>query len=275
MRYNIGDRIRFKNSKNRNEIYKVLEYNEEEGYKTRLEQVGATVIIPNWQIEYTELVNEQVSEQVSKYKVGDIVKLSTGERATITIMFRDNVNEVFRYSATIGDDDYDEYNLDEKEIVGLWEECNSVNSSVKKYKLIDILNKIANGELKEGTVVVWDDVEYPYKNKCLYGADGEKLFYWINTGNLNDEVELIEPQETKECEHEWSKYSIGRLGRTENYRRCKKCGIHEEDIEPTDNTKIEELIADEINGKSLAEALSIIGGKVNEVIRHINKGAEK
>ena len=34
--------------------------------------------------------------------------------------------------------------------------------------------------------------------------------------------------------------------------------------------EIEELLADEINGKSLAEAISIIGGKLNEVIRRIN-----
>ena len=154
-------------------------------------------------------------------------------------------------------------------------------------RLIDILNKIANGELKEGTKVKVFNYDFAKSyNYHLVFNEGE-----LRTGNgnifvcpckdLNEECELIEPDhfpdvgKMAECEHEWSKYSIGRLGRTENYRRCKKCGIHEEDIEPTDNTKVEELIADEINGKSLAEALSIIGGKVNEVIRYINKGAEK
>ena len=103
-------------------------------------------------------------------------------------------------------------------------------------KLIDILNKIANGELKEGTVVVWDGVEYPYKNKCLYGADGEKLFYWINTGDLNDECELIEPQET------------------------------------TDNTKIEELDMNLITEGITCNHFQILAtNKLNEVIRYINK----
>lgn len=273
MKYNIGDRIKFKNS---NEIYKVLEYKEEEGYKTHLERVGATVIIPNWQTEYTELVNEQVSEQVSKYKVGDIVKLSTGERATITRMFRDNVNEVFRYSATIGDDDYDEYNLDEKEIVGPWEECKpseqvekynehtldalryAVDNKLEpKYKLIDILNKIANGELKEGTVVVWDDVEYPYKNKCLYGADGEKLFYWINTGNLNDKVELIEPQEPTD-------------NTTEKIEELKQLDM---DFAEIDFASHEEYARCSI--QVLAREMIKQIDKLNEVIRYINKGAEK
>ena len=96
-------------------------------------------------------------------------------------------------------------------------------------RLIDILNKIANGELKEGIKIRGGKFEFT----C-------DTYFWANQvdfyKDLNTEVELIEPQE------------------------------------PTDNTKIEELIADEINGKSLAEALSIIGGKVNEVIRYINKG---
>ena len=90
---------------------------------------------------------------------------------------------------------------------------------------------------------------------------------------LNTPVELIEPQEPKECEHEWSKYSIGRLGRTENYRKCKKCGIHEEDIEPTDNTKIEELKGNGRNGNfyTIHDWIVTIEDKLNEVIRYINK----
>ena len=93
------------------------------------------------------------------------------------------------------------------------------------------------------------------------------------------EVKIIEPK----CNHEWRLYTLGKLGgKLEYHRICKKCGIDEEIepeqfredtkmIEPTDNTKIEELVADEINGKSYAEAISIIGGKLNEVIRKLNK----
>jgi hypothetical protein len=144
-------------------------------------------------------------------------------------------------------------------------------------KLIDILNKIANGELKEGTKVIIDELEYIYRE----GLEDTNILFkngW-EIGNydifqmINAEVELIEPDdfadvgkmaEPTECEHEWSKYSIGRFGRTENYRRCKKCGMHEEDIEPTDNTKIEELDAYELD-------LLKIFYKLNEIIRYINK----
>jgi hypothetical protein len=150
-------------------------------------------------------------------------------------------------------------------------------------RLIDILNKIANGELKEGTKVIWKvkecwgDIEYTYKDGDLEReVCGEKIYVYeeMFSRHLKDEVELIEPQEPKECEHEWSKYSIGRLGRTENYRRCKKCGIHEEDIGPTDNTKIEEVVVDETDINCLGihsktTLLNIIN-KLNEVINKVN-----
>lgn len=109
-------------------------------------------------------------------------------------------------------------------------------------RLIEILNKIANGELKEGTKVIvpiFDD-EYTY-DECyeLTDENGKKLFDTYNLYALNQEVELIEPEE------------------------------------PTDNTKIEELAVDEtdinclgIHSKTIL--LNIID-KLNEVIRYINK----
>ena len=129
---------------------------------------------------------------------------------------------------------------------------------MSKYKLIDILVMISKGELKEGTKVkiIVGNEEFTYKksptdseNHDLYNKEGESIFenYYIDV--VNYEVELIEP----EC--------IPNVGKTS---------------EPTDNTteKIEELVADEINDKSLSEALSIIGSKLNEVIRYINRRAE-
>ena len=117
-------------------------------------------------------------------------------------------------------------------------------------KLIDVLVMISKGELKEGTRI--KDLSYNsiwiLKNKYGHNwlVDEENICYLDAVYSINNEVELIEP----EC--------ISNMEKTS---------------EPTDNTteKIEELVADEINGKSLAEALSIIGGKLNEVIRYINK----
>ena len=176
---------------------------------------------------------------MSKYKVGDIVKLSTGEKGTITKAWG-------RYSATIGDDDYDEYNFDEKEIIGLWE------GYKPKLKLIDILNKIANGELKEGTKVnlIADD----YLTKLYY--DGELIrfvasdnIYAFTCKDINDEdeYELIEPND---------------FGKADKM------------AEPTDITKIEELIDwyQLIDGTTDEEKIRIVWNKLNEVTRYINKG---
>ena len=134
----------------------------------------------------------------------------------------------------------------------------TVQQVTSKLKLIDILNKIANGELKEGTVVVWDDVEYPYKNKCLYGADGEKLFYWINTGNLNDEVELIEPQEPTDNTTE----------KIEELNPNNYLTFVDYDKDGNEEYKLDDNLA--IMGDCSRGIKGIIS-KLNEVIRYINK----
>ena len=109
-------------------------------------------------------------------------------------------------------------------------------------KLIDILVMISKGELKEGTKIKLhslDDDEYILSEyRGLVDKYGNDVFESYNFHILNTEVELIEPDHFTD---------VGKM-----------------------TEKIEELLADEINGKSLAEAISIIGGKLNEVIRRIN-----
>ena len=111
-------------------------------------------------------------------------------------------------------------------------------------KLIDILNKIANGELKKGAkikVSIMDDV-YTYNWACdLVDEKGKQLFDNYTLYALHQEVELIEPNDSPD---------VGEMA------------------EPTDNTKIEELDAYELD-------LLKIFYKLNEVIRYINKGAEE
>ena len=168
-----------------------------------------------------------------------------------------------------------------------------------KYRLVDILNKIANGELKEGTKVKIRDNIYEFTKQYRtdiapdlvredYEYKGEKIsifedFYLVSI--LTDEVELIEPQEPTECEHEWENYGMynPNTGETKDFRKCAKCDL-EEYIEPTDNTKIEELdileIEDSQNIDNIGLANSIgdlrneireIQHKLNEVIRVLNK----
>jgi hypothetical protein len=134
-------------------------------------------------------------------------------------------------------------------------------------KLIDILNKIANGELKEGTKIKYNTFTYVYNDKhWLERCNGVDLLDDIWVSNLNDVVELIEPKhlpdvgEMAEC--------FSNKGNT---------------LEPTDNTKIEELDINEISfqrtdkyGRAYPEidtnkAIAAIWNKLNEVIRKINK----
>ena len=210
-----------------------------------------------------------------KYKVGDIVKLRDdlevnkfygntklneamvnviGKKAEIKeIVKNKNKDEYYaKFASRYGGNWF----ISDEMIERLWEECKSteqvsksedcsVNSSVKKLKLIDVLNKIANGELKEGTkVITKDGEEFTYKRSDideeyheLLNEDCESLFsnYYIDL--ITDEVELIEPQE------------------------------------PTDNSKIEELIDWHllIDGTSEEELIEMLWNKLNEVIRKLNK----
>jgi hypothetical protein len=110
-------------------------------------------------------------------------------------------------------------------------------------RLIDILNKIANGELKEGTKVklLYDDTIYElYCDDLIREEDNRPFFDLYSFEVFREEVELIEPQE------------------------------------PTDNTKIEELDVVKCE-PMLYNSHAIMGmiienrNKLNEVIRYINK----
>ena len=209
---------------------------------------------------------------MSKYNVGDVVKLRADLKdldwkweklKNIPLLINDKceINGNGRY---LVDEEWLLWASVEM-IEGLWEECKSseqVSKSEGKLKLIDVLNMIAKGELKEGTKVKYKNIEWEYKT---FGNKGEKdladrgnftLFEQFYMDALSDEVELIEPP-------------------------CKKCGLEEvteecvaeadETIEPA---KIEELIdwyATTNDNKSNEMLLHIVWNKLNEVIRVINK----
>lgn len=148
-------------------------------------------------------------------------------------------------------------------------------------KLIDILNKIANGELKEGTRVIrkdvegWGELEYTYKNGDLERRCYDETVYLYEemlASHFIEEVELIEPQEPTECEHEWEEYGMYNTKTKEDkhFRKCIKCDL-EEEIEPTDNTKIEELDIRNVDNDTIWDVAEKIQHKLNEVIKYINK----
>lgn len=95
-------------------------------------------------------------------------------------------------------------------------------------KLIDILNKIANGELKEGTKFVYRGNMYIWKANMILNTTNTDAFDIVDRSDLNMELELIEPQEPKECEHEWREWSLGNRFQVTHCRKCDKCGLEEE-----------------------------------------------
>lgn len=222
---------------------------------------------------------------MNKYNVGDVVKLRDdleNRKFYGGIIYNDEmdimrnkpveINEVYnRVCYKVYEGCHRSWVLSDEMIEGLWEECKEKQD---KLKLIDVLNMIAKGELKEGTKVRYEDVEYTYKKFDSQDNDSTDLIsdsscsifedYFLTS--LQDEVELIEPS----CEHEWLDWETHRMGegRIRRYRRCNKCGLEEETNvgKPIEPSKIEEL---EISDRYYT--VQEIIGKLNEVIRKINK----
>ena len=67
-------------------------------------------------------------------------------------------------------------------------------------KVIDLLNKIANGEIKQGTKIKYMGMEflYDFPNLCgIYKVGGNtafknSLFYFIDASRLDNNIEIIE-----------------------------------------------------------------------------------
>ena len=203
-----------------------------------------------------------------KYKVGDKVRVRRdlevgkdyGKRAVVPEMA--NLAGMIATIKSVGRDYYeleeDIYLFDwtDEMIEGLWEE------NKPKLKLIDILNKIANGELKEGTkLVLGNNGGIEYK-----GIDD---YFMFQGKDLTREVKLIEPDDFAD---------VGKMAETNQFREDTKM------IETTDKTKIEELRysdfwewdawsegTDEEEFVGVETATKILFYKLNEVIRKLNK----
>lgn len=213
---------------------------------------------------------------MSKYKVGDIVKLrddledgkkyGTVSYAREMDFIKGKPMELIAKSNALKncyitkDEEYAEWYLSDEMIQGLWEECKGIayepyEEKTNKYKLIDILNKIANGELKEGTKVIYKGDKYKCIDGVLADEKGNELFYYITeNNNLNEEVELIEPNGFAD---------VGKM--IEHLPDGSKV------LEPTDNTKIKELTQLARGLSNDKEKINIMWDKLNEVIRVLNK----
>lgn len=112
-----------------------------------------------------------------------------------------------------------------------------------KIKIIDLLNKIANEELKNNTRIKYDETIYVYRhdNVVIWDEKYKKadLFNEICTDTLNDEIEIIE--EPKE---------------------------ELEEIELIDIHYVNDKCIFKVYGQSIEETIAI---KVNELIDEVNK----
>jgi hypothetical protein len=122
-------------------------------------------------------------------------------------------------------------------------------------RLIDILNKIVNDEVEDGTKVIYQGMEFVYDGKDLACVGDFDIYFYIDDKeDLEEVVELIEPDHFADD---------GKMAN--HFREDTKM------IEPTDNTKIEELDKEEMLCLTLQCAIAVLTDKFNEVISYINK----
>ena len=123
-------------------------------------------------------------------------------------------------------------------------------------KVIDLLNKIANGEEVPRKIKI-DDVVYeltPNKNDYCSKSYDWLTNYISSLGTLNDEVEIIE--EDKKIE----KLDVALLGQCDNWLRCPTNKVTKQDIE------LNPYIIDTIRENTLG-----FQHKINEIIDAINE----
>ena len=131
-----------------------------------------------------------------------------------------------------------------------------------KIKIIDLLNKIANGE-EVPKKIKWGDFELEWEELCYHDykfldTGNHLLFQGFATSVLNNEVEIIE--EPKKIE----KLDVALLGQCDNWLRCPTNKVTKQDVE------LNPYIIDNIRENTL-----YFQRKINELIDGINNLKEK
>lgn len=122
-------------------------------------------------------------------------------------------------------------------------------------KLIDVLVMISKGELKEGTKIVWKETAYTYDgNDLMDEEDDYSLFDFVIGKSLNEEVELIAPEQLRE-----------------STKNIEELDIEFKDVYVGFKDADAQVIADII---IIIIAVSKTRSKLNEVIRELNRRSE-
>ena len=128
-------------------------------------------------------------------------------------------------------------------------------------KIIDLLNKIANGEEVPKKIKYEKDTYIHIDNYCYYCEDTNLILsdrIFAEYSKLNDEVEIIE--EPKKIE----KLDVALLGQCDNWLRCPTNKVTKQDVE------LNPYIIDNIRENTL-----YFQRKINELIDEINNLKEK
>ena len=127
-------------------------------------------------------------------------------------------------------------------------------------KIIDLLNKIANGEEVPKKIKYEKDTYIHIDNYCYYCEDTNLILsdrIFAEYSKLNDEVEIIE--EPKKIE----KLDVALLGQCDNWLRCPTNKVTKQDVE------LNPYIIDNIRENTL-----YFQRKINELIDEINNLTE-
>ena len=280
-KYNVGDVVKLRDDLEVGEKYNKV------GFHSRMKEMqNIPIKITNididedYETEYNWYINDEMIEglweeckekQVTmKYKIGDRFRYKD-EYNTYRIISCDE--EAGKYITVeekqVGSRVFDvceEKNMflercnNEKNVTTtIFENMNNNDNFPKQpLKLIDVLNMIAKGELKEGTKVIYCETEYELKKANngatfdLFGEKGKVFFSDNYIGSIRNKVELIEPP----CEDE---HIVG-ADKT----------IEPDKIEEL-KYKLEELQNPTYNESWLMNCIRENRDKLNEVIRKINK----
>ena len=144
-----------------------------------------------------------------KYKVGDKVRVRRdlvvdNEYGVGNWAFNSAMNLFLGQEVTIDavkddcEEDINHYDIEED--FGMWGWVDEMfEGYANEYKLIDILNKIANDEIEEGTKVIYNDMEFVYDGEELWSEEDLTIHYYIDyNAELNKVVKLIEPDDFPE-----------------------------------------------------------------------------
>ena len=120
-----------------------------------------------------------------------------------------------------------------------------------KIRIIDLLNKIANGEEDLPKKFNFDGEMFEMTEFGSYtDRDGDSIFDSLCTdfSNLNDEVEIIEeePRDIEVCGSFFTQSEYNKLARTEEDKKIEKL-TYENTFENNSDMEVQEVLVNKVN----------------------------